>query len=204
MTAVRPSASAVASASGMRFASSLRSGLKRSSGTRPLSGSAKTTSQPASRFWTALNQRRRQSVPAITPPHRRHVETLARKGRVAQHTGPLHSLDGPVVGADDSLQSLEQSRVEVMPSRTLRKVLRVAAIASRTGIGMQIPRDPKTLAPFDRPQQPVLHEVTDVPGVAILHGLLYAWRSSAAQAERSGNAEHRSTHEHGSQGRLMW
>ena len=63
-----------------------------------------------------------------------------------------------------------------MPSLTLFKVLRMAAIASRTGVRMQVPRDSETLPPRDCPQQPLLHEVTDIPGVAILHDwLLYRW-----------------------------
>ena len=111
-------------------------------------------------------------VLAISPRHCRDVETLPRKGRVAEHTGPLHGLDRSVVVPHDSRQSLEQSRVKVMPSLMLGNVLRMAAIASRTNIGMQIPRDSESLAPLDCPQQPVLHEVTDVPSVAILHGPL--------------------------------
>ena len=144
-------------------------------------------------------------VPAITPPHPRDVQRLARKGGVTQHTGPLHGLDRPVVVAQEFLQSLEQLWVEVMPSLALRKLLCMAAIASRTGIVMQVPRDPETLPPLDCPQQPVLHEVTDIPGVAILHGLLlYRWGARRPRGRNQDRtAEEDSTHQHDSQGLLM-
>ena len=85
MTAVRPSASAKASYSGIRFAFSFLAGLNRSSGYKPLSGSANTRSQAESAFLTRSNQARRQLSRSRTAigVHRR-VRRQSRHCRVCR------------------------------------------------------------------------------------------------------------------------
>ena len=67
------------------------------------------------------------------------------------------------------LQRVEQLRVKVPPPVRVLEVGNVPPVTSGSCVGVQVPSDTETLGSADRPQKSVLHEISHIPDVPILH-----------------------------------
>ena len=116
-----------------------------------------------------------------------NYEAIGGKGSIAKNAGLLDVRDGPPVGGQLP-QRVEQLSVKVPPLVRMLEVGSAPPVTGGSSVGMQVPSDTETLRSSDRPQESVLHEISHISDVTILHVVALVCAGASAVTTSTGQA----------------